>query len=333
MNNIIIDKNWKLFTLSDVFEISRGKRYKKEDHMIGIYNYVSSKDTNNGVDGKVSLPTNGRIYQNVLAINNSGSVGKVFYHNKPSIFSDHVTVLELKNYKLNENIAMFLIPILEKLKIKYQFGREMNNERLGVEQILLPTINDDINWKAMETYIISLKKEYTPELSSIEKSYDESKYLTLDYEKWAEFKIGDLFELKNGIKYPAESRKKGNVPLVSTSSVNNGVSDYIEYRDGVYANILSVAYSGSVGEVFYHATDVFIGETVFAMLPKFELNQYIAMFLIPILRLNNQRYDFGRKIKGSKYVDDEIKLPVKNGIPDWDFMETYIKNCSYTSKI
>lgn len=152
--------------------------------------------------------------------------------------------------------------------------------------------------------------------------------MNLDIENWKQFRIGDLFEIENGKKYPSDMRESGKLPLISTSAQNNGVSDHIATRkDHVYSNFLTVAYSGSVGATFYHKENVFVGETVFALLPKFKCNEYIGYFLSTILNFENYRYDYGRKIVGSKYIDFVIKLPTtEQGTPDWKFMEEYIKS-------
>lgn len=55
---------------------------------------------------------------------------------------------------------------------------------------------------------------------------------------------------------------------------------------------------------------VFVGETVFALLPTFEFNQYIGMFFATVMNFENYRYSYGRKIKDSKYGDSIIKLPI-----------------------
>ena len=66
--------------------------------------------------------------------------------------------------------------------------------------------------------------------------------------------------------------------------------------------------------------------------------------------MNKFKYDYGRKVTEEKYLNETIVLPIlcKNNvpildstrkysdegyIPDWDFMECYIKNLPYGDKI
>lgn len=175
----------------------------------------------------------------------------------------------------------------------------------------------------------------------------------LRQDTWKDFKLGKFFTLENGQKYPSDIRESGNLPLVSTSAENNGVSDYIAPRaDHVHSNFLTVAYSGSVGATFYHKDNVFVGETVFALLPKIEFNQYIGEFFATVMNFENYRYSYGRKIIGSKYGDSLLKLPIcfeddgitpmidktckyseEGYVPNFQFMENYIKSLPYGDRL
>ena len=44
---------------------------------------------------------------------------------------------------------------------------------------------------------------------------------------------------------------------------------------------------------------------------------------------NKSKYSFGRKAFSNKISKDKIMLPIKNGKPDYDYMEEYIKNLLY----
>ena len=66
-----------------------------------------------------------KIYTNKLTLANSGSVGTCFYHPYSFVASDHCMVIWLKDKEMNTHIALFLLPIFEKLKHKHDFGREI----------------------------------------------------------------------------------------------------------------------------------------------------------------------------------------------------------------
>ena len=154
-----------------------------------------------------------------------------------------------------------------------------------------------------------------------------NKMTQIDTSKWGKFKVGELFDVANGKKYPSSIRQTGELPLISTTANNNGISDYIKDRnDGVYSNCITVAYSGSVGATFYHKEKVFVGETVIALLPKFKMNQYSGLFICSILSKINSKFSYTQKIKVLQYKNEAISLPVTpEGTPDFDYMEDYMK--------
>lgn len=100
-----------------------------------------------------------KVYKNVMTINNSGSVGYVFYHPYEIVCSDHCTVISIKDdsIRLNEYISIFLKPVIESIKPKYNFAREISDYRLNEEIIILPVNkNGNPDWNYMEEYIKAL---------------------------------------------------------------------------------------------------------------------------------------------------------------------------------
>ena len=148
---------WKLFNFPDVFNFKRGKRLVTLEQLEGNIAYISSTKINNGIDNYITPPDDMVIYENALTINNSGSVGYVFYHQYRFVSSDHCTVITIDNFELNPFIAIFLKPIIEAIKPKYNFAREISDARLEKETILLPVTNDGlVDWQMIQEYIKSL---------------------------------------------------------------------------------------------------------------------------------------------------------------------------------
>lgn len=83
---------------------------------------------------------------------NSGSVGSCFYEPFKFVASDHVT--HLKNIERNKFQYLFEATLLNRLFEKYNFNREINDERISKEVIVLPIDkkgNPDYDY--MENYI------------------------------------------------------------------------------------------------------------------------------------------------------------------------------------
>ncbi len=147
------EKQWKDFYISDIFEeVQRGKRLKRANQISGDIPYISSTGINNGVDSFIGNTKNVRVFNNCLSLANSGSVGSCFYEPFEFVASDHVT--HLKNQKFNKYIYLFLANQLGKLSEKYNFNREINDNRIKREKVVLP-IDDSgkPDYEYMENYI------------------------------------------------------------------------------------------------------------------------------------------------------------------------------------
>ncbi|WP_082210641.1 N-6 DNA methylase [Flavobacterium sp. ABG] len=150
------NKEWSEFYLKEIFtEIQRGKRLKKDDHKRGEMPYVSSTAMNNGIDGFISNNNGVRIFKNCLTIANSGSVGATFFQPFSFVASDHVTKLQNDNF--NKFIYLFTASVTKRLSEKYSFNREINDQRIKREKILLPiNKNGEPDYDFMENFIKKL---------------------------------------------------------------------------------------------------------------------------------------------------------------------------------
>jgi len=328
-----IDKNnWLEFKFDDIFAFTRGKRLVKLDQIDGDIAYISSSKQNNGIDNYIFPPDFMTIYKNALTLNNSGSVGYCFYHPYKFVASDHCTVIQIKdkNIKLNNHIALFLKPIIESMKIKYNFAREINNERLEKEKILLPVKDDKTpDWNFMEDYIKNLCKEikYNNEIIK-------TTLLKLEKNKFREFSLAKLFTVRGSRQsYVKNEISFGEYLYVTTSNKNNGVT----CTSNVYTengNIITID-SATDGKAFYQESKFVGSDHVEVLEPlNFALNKYTALFITSILNLQVFRYGFGRKRSQTRIRQEKLFLPSnQKGEPDFEFMENYIKSLPYSSSL
>ena len=163
------EKNWKEFKIKDLFEsIQRGKRLTKENQIPGTVPYISSSAMNNGVDNYISNKNKVRRFSNCLSLANSGSVGSCFYEPFEFIASDHVT--HLKNKDRNKYSYLFEATMLNRLSEKYNFNREINDDRISTEVIILPaTPSGEPDYLFMENYIRKIMLEKYSEYLAFKK--------------------------------------------------------------------------------------------------------------------------------------------------------------------
>jgi len=143
-----------------------------------------------------------------------------------------------------------------------------------------------------------------------------------------------IFIIKKGKRLTEPDQNLGDIPYISSSSNNNGLDNFIDngFTD---ENCLSFACYGSIGEVFYQKEKSWVSDncnTIYLRDRKF--NVYLAMFFVTLLRLEQFRFSYGMTAKKERLQSFKVKLPVdKNGNPDWQFMEDYIKSLPYSSSI
>lgn len=150
----------------------------------------------------------------------------------------------------------------------------------------------------------------------------------IDISAWKKFSLGTLFRIEKGTRLTKANMKEGNINFIGASSFNNGVTAKIGNIEHLHpANTITVSYNGSVGEAFYQTQEYWASDDVNVLYPNFTLNEFIAMFLLPIIKLAGQRYAFIDKWKKEDMEQDSIPLPVSvDGEPDWEYMEKYIKD-------
>jgi len=166
-----------------------------------------------------------------------------------------------------------------------------------------------------------------------------SNSISLKDRKWKEICLGDkdYFDIRRGSSVYLKNMSPGDVPYVSTTKENNGITSYVAEcnRKG---NLITLAYDGSIGACFYQEDDFFASEKIVTIdTVQYTLNKYIALFLIQILKLESEMYSYGgRKWTVEKQLKNTmIKLPVNNADnePDYEFMESYIKSLSFSCNI
>lgn len=173
--------------------------------------------------------------------------------------------------------------------------------------------------------------------------------MNLNISQWKIFKIKDLFDIvlsKGDIKI--DDVDSGTIPLVSSGEKNNGIVGFIsEEGDGraemFKGNLITV---DMFCNAFYQK-DPFYAVShgrVNILLPKIKLTQYIALFICSLIKQEQYKFSYGRAVYSTVCGDIEIKLPIlcdkdktpiidkthayssEGYIPDWQFMENYIKS-------
>ncbi len=164
--------------------------------------------------------------------------------------------------------------------------------------------------------------------------------MKLEPQTWEEFKLSKIMDIYNGKGITQEEIEDnpGTFPVVQSGEDNNGILGYINFEyciDMGYTvskeACLTVARSGSAGFVSYQAKGCVVGDSakILKLKNKERSSEGIYLFIKTLLMANKYKYTYGRKVTKEKYSEEILRLPVKNGLPDWDYMEEFIRSLSY----
>ena len=328
---------WKEFRLGDLFT----EMYKAEAHVKGdlecydfpadnTIRFISRTEMNNGCDCYVlNNGLSGVEEANAIAIGDTTAT--CFYQGEKFVCGDHMVICRAD--WINLHTALFIISLLKQEKYKYSYGRAFKMELISNTTLKLPATDDEKpDWDYMEQYIQSLN--HKPLTTDNAGGYGS---LTLGVETWKDFCLGDYFEIKKGKRLTSDDQTEGSTPYIGAIDSNNGIANYIGQHAIHDGNTISLSYNGSVGEAFYQPAPFWATDDVNVLYFREEngvdFNKYIALFVCTVLRQEKYRYSYGRKWVLDNMKSSVIKLPEKDGKPDWRFMENYMKSLPYGDRI
>jgi hypothetical protein len=307
--------------VSELFTLHQGNSFElinMEVDRRSEINFVARTGENNGVTAKIkAVDTIPPFPAGYITVALGGSVLSSFVQYKPFYTGFHVMALEPKK-KMRLEEKLFYCHCIKMNAYRYRYGRQANKT---LKDIKLPELPDWI-------------KKYTIDYSRIETKI-EKKELPLNAAAWARFRIGALFDV-GGTKTTARDALErygcGPYPYVTTQSSNNGVNGFYNYYTET-GNVLVID-SAVAGYCSYQEKNFSASDHVEKLTPKFNLNKYTGLFLVSLINKEGYRYNYGRKCNQVQIKNTIIKLPAdKNGEPDWQFMENYIKALPHSDKI
>lgn len=340
---------WKRVLLKDICTISMGNKldFSKMSTDSPTVLFVGRTGSNNGVMGRVDLLDDLEPYPGGdMTIALGGTLGHTCVQTEPFYTSQNVAVLHLSD-KISTQAKLFLSTIImEECKYRFvAFGRELNTHIRRDFSIKLPTTNSGKpDWQWMDTYMQTIADQEREGKSPLDESLM-TQNLSANSElpnisKWKWFKLGGekgLFEIKKGKRLTSEDQTKGDTPYIGAIDSNNGIANRIGQRPMHEGNTISLSYNGSIGEAFYQLRPFWATDdvNVLYLRKKTEhFNKYSALFLCTILKQEKYRYSYGRKWTVDNMENTLVKLPaLPSGIPNWEYMATYIESLPYGDRI
>ena len=158
------------------------------------------------------------------------------------------------------------------------------------------------------------------------------KEININVKSWQYFNLIDYFDMYAGKYHSKDSFSKGHTPLISASDANNGIMSWTNLEPKFDKNCLTI---GKIGATTYYQSTSFVASSdVTVLKPKFDMNNFVGLFLTTIINQENIKWFYGRQIRLGDSQKLKVKLPVdKNRNPDFKFMEKYIKSLPYSSNL
>ncbi len=145
---------------------------------------------------------------------------------------------------------------------------------------------------------------------------------------WKWFSYQDIFDIRKWKRLTKADMMEWEYPFIWATETSNGVTGQVWNDEYLHPwNVITVSYNGSIGNAFYQDRDFWASDDINVLYPKFPLTKLIATFLITLIEKEKYRYSYWNKWDSKTMKTSKIKLPIlQNGLPDWNWIETYVKN-------
>lgn len=261
----------------------------------------------------------------------------MFYQERPYFTGDKIKVLQCKYTQFSKQNAIFIVLALEKAFSSFSWGASSFNVKIIEEtKITLPTKDGAIDFAFMEDFISEIEKQPLTALENYLtitglKDYtlteqEEETLNSLDKVKWKEYRFADIFNnIQQGRRLKKDDQIEGSIPFVMAGVTNTGVVNYISNPVATFPkNSITI---DIFGNAFYRNYDFGAGDdTGVYWNTERKLSREMMLFLTKTSEKALQgKFSYGKKLRSSQSLNFRMKLPTKNGTPDYDFMNTYIK--------
>lgn len=168
--------------------------------------------------------------------------------------------------------------------------------------------------------------------------------MDLNVQDWKEFKIPKLFnEVEIAKSADIGNLEEGDTPFVGRTDANNGIQGYVKPVSITKGKCISISMVGT--NVALYQEDDFQASQNIAILRNANMSYISALFICTLINSEMQlKYSYGRTVGKSNIEQMILQLPVQRNtdgtpvidadktysdegyVPDWQFMEDYIKS-------
>lgn len=257
----------------------------------------------------------------------------MLYQEHDFIGYSHIQHLVPKFQPFNRSIAHMIITACKISTAKqYDYGNKYNRVAMSNTIIQLPTKNNQIDFEFMESFVAELEAYLIASgLDNYELTLDEINLLNwFDKVEWGKFNLKDLFgKATRGKRLKSADRIAGNLPFVTAGETDEGVSAYIGNKVEVFnENTTTIDMFGSAKYRNYkYGADDHVAVVHTENVPKLA-----SIFITSAIHkaAYTGEFNYGKNFYAKDADALSVMLPIKNGLPDYNYMEMII---SYVQKL
>ena len=331
-------RTWKSFRLNEIADIFSGRDIYSINRKPGNTPYITSGTSDNGIGYFINNDNDSKA-RNSISVNRNGSVGEAFYHPYLALYSNDCRRVTIKE-PIKAGAQLFIALAISMQKAAFSYSRKLGSARLANLQIMLP-INDSGNpdYQYMNDYV----QEMTQHLLDRYRNFLTSRFEKLKFKSipsldklhWEAVRIGDIFTITRPLPRSQNEYSRGNVPFVASGSSNNGVINcFCPLKGEQLDKGGCITVSPIDGSSFFHPYD-FLGRggagSSILILRSNQINQFSGQFIAKMISQTCSKYSYGHMGNAKNIKRELIQLPTaEDNTPDFEYMETYIKNVMYT---
>lgn len=362
-----MNKRFEEFSLPEIFGLPiRGTRLTKQNRKRGYIPLVTAGSENQGIAEYISNEEQ-QTFSNMLTVD---MFGNCFFRDYQYKADDNILSFALKDIKCKKALLYVVAVMRKTTsKYSYGKQFRLNSYlktkiSLPVIESLDPNHQytvDDIDWNYMQERIAELEQERIAELDAYlkvtglddyELTEEDKEILSLSRKsasdeegamatysengevRFKKFKVGDLFDIHPTNAYTMKNSElftiAGTTPVMSNSSVNNGIGGYCGLEPIEKGGVITFSDTTTGANTMFYQTSPFIGYPhVQGMYPyqDSEWGEKCCLYVISCIRKSSGNgWSYAVKFNRALVKELSIILPVTpDGTPDFDYMERYIK--------
>ena len=298
--------------IKNLFNIENAKSKGYEHYEEGNIPFVTNGDYDNSIVGFVKPLEKDRVFEKASICLSSfceATIQTPPFLPRGNGGSGLVVLVPKK--EMTEEELYFYTAQINMMKWKFSFSRMLIGRRIQNLEI--------VTYKDMKIKIKEKLNELIPKEKSKQKIQENQNIKIM--------RVKDLCEIKKKTAISQNALNlNGNVPYVTTSSMNNGVSQFADEEPNFEGKCLSVAMNGSVGEVFFQINDFITSGDNAVLNLKSGYNPFLLFFIGTLIRNHKWRYNYYRKMSLDKLKNLELPIPMKKGIIDFEYIKKIVKN-------